>query len=78
MLHGAEASLALLEAVQTKLTENQRDLQREIDSLKEELRQNQDPNRMQLIQEMISVRACFCLIVCAPPNSKQAMAPLML
>ncbi|PCH36062.1 hypothetical protein WOLCODRAFT_108133 [Wolfiporia cocos MD-104 SS10] len=49
-----EASLGQLEAVQARLAENETELQREIDSLKEELRHNQDPSKMQLIQEMIS------------------------
>jgi hypothetical protein len=50
-----EASLSQLEVVQAKLAENERELQAEIDALQEELRQDQDPTRMQLIQEMISV-----------------------
>ncbi|KAH7923145.1 hypothetical protein BV22DRAFT_1196908 [Leucogyrophana mollusca] len=49
-----EASLSQLETVQANLAQNQRDLQREIDSWKAELRRDQDPTRMQLIQEMIS------------------------
>ncbi|KAH9944691.1 Vps53-like protein [Amylocystis lapponica] len=49
-----EASLGQLEAVQARLADNERELQREIDSLKAELRRDQDPSRMQLIQEMIS------------------------
>lgn len=51
-----EESLAQLEAVQARLAQNERDLQSEIASLHEEHRREQDPNRMQLIQEMISVR----------------------
>jgi hypothetical protein len=54
---GTEASLSQLETVQAKLSQNERDLQDEIDALKKELRHDQDPNRMQMIQEMISV--CF-------------------
>jgi len=54
---GAEASLSQLEAIQARLSQNERDLQCEIDALREELRHDQDPNRMQLIQEMISVRS---------------------
>lgn len=50
-----EAALGQLEAVQSRLAENERALQSEIDSLRAELRKDQDPNRMQLIQEMISV-----------------------
>ncbi|EIW62635.1 uncharacterized protein TRAVEDRAFT_160554 [Trametes versicolor FP-101664 SS1] len=49
-----EAALGQLEAVQARLAENERALQDEIDSLREELRRDQDPSRMQLIQEMIS------------------------
>ncbi|KAJ7217738.1 Vps53-like protein [Mycena pura] len=49
-----EASLAHIASVQTRLVENQQELQRAIDALQVELRQNQDPTRMQLIQEMIS------------------------
>ncbi|KAH7913280.1 Vps53-like protein [Hygrophoropsis aurantiaca] len=49
-----EASLSQLETVQASLARNQHDLQQEIDSLKAELRRDQDPTRMQLIQEMIS------------------------
>ena len=50
-----EAALGQLEAVQAKLAQNERELQDEIDALREELRKDQDPSRMQLIQEMISV-----------------------
>ncbi|KAJ7268661.1 Vps53-like protein [Mycena haematopus] len=49
-----EASLAHIASVQARLIENQRELQREIDALQAELKQNQDPTRMHLIQEMIS------------------------
>ncbi|KII92548.1 hypothetical protein PLICRDRAFT_37313 [Plicaturopsis crispa FD-325 SS-3] len=49
-----EASLGNIAAVQARLTQTEHDLQREIDSLQQELRRNQDPGRMQLIQEMIS------------------------
>jgi len=51
-----EASLGELEAVQQRLADNERQLKAQIDELTEELKTNQDPNRMQLIQEMISVR----------------------
>ena len=51
-----EASLGELEAVQQRLVENEREMKAQIDELTEELKANQDPNRMQLIQEMISVR----------------------
>ncbi|KAJ7495902.1 Vps53-like protein [Mycena galericulata] len=49
-----EASLAHIASVQARLVENQMELQREIDALQAELKQNQDPTRMHLIQEMIS------------------------
>ncbi|KAK7473107.1 Vacuolar protein sorting-associated protein 53 [Stygiomarasmius scandens] len=49
-----EASLAHIEAVQAKLAEDQRAIQNEIDILREQLKRNQDPDRMQMIQEMIS------------------------
>ncbi|KAJ7085845.1 Vps53-like protein [Mycena crocata] len=49
-----EASLAHIASVQARLVENQTELQREIDALQVELKQNQDPTRMHIIQEMIS------------------------
>ncbi|KAF7315688.1 hypothetical protein MIND_00084400 [Mycena indigotica] len=49
-----EASLAHISSVQATLIESQHELEREIQALQEELKQNQDPARMQLIQEMIS------------------------
>ncbi|KAH9942364.1 Vps53-like protein [Epithele typhae] len=49
-----EAALGQMEAVQARLAQNERELQAEIDALREELRKDQDPSRMQLIQEMIS------------------------
>ncbi|KAF9243086.1 Vps53-like protein, partial [Melanogaster broomeanus] len=48
-----EASLNQLEVVQAKLAQDERELQGEIDALQEELKRDQDPTRMQLIQEMI-------------------------
>lgn len=48
--------MAHIASVQARLVESQRNLQREIDALQVELKQNQDPTRMHLIQEMISVR----------------------
>ena len=53
----AEASLGELEAVQQRLSESERQMNAQIDELTEELKTNQDPDRMQLIQEMISVRS---------------------
>ena len=52
----AEASLGELEAVQQRLADSERQMKAQIDELAEELKANQDPNRMQVIQEMISVR----------------------
>ncbi|KAM5534575.1 hypothetical protein V8D89_011779 [Ganoderma adspersum] len=49
-----EAALGQLEAVQARLAQSERKLQAEIDALREELRKDQNPSRMQLIQEMIS------------------------
>ena len=51
-----EASLESLQDVQTQLADTQHQLQEEIDSLQAELKRNQDPERMSIIQEMISVR----------------------
>ena len=50
-----EASLGHIDAVQGRLVQNELDLQHEIDLLQDELKRDQDPGRMQLIQEMISV-----------------------
>lgn len=52
-----EASLGELEVIQQRLADNEREIKAQIDELTEELKANQDPNRMQLIQEMISVRS---------------------
>lgn len=51
----SEAALAHTEVIQARLAESQREVQREIDELQAELKLHQDPNRMQSIQEMISV-----------------------
>lgn len=57
-----DASLAHIDAVNSRLSETQVSLQDEIDSLQRELSTNQDPEKMQLIQEMISVRSALeCL-----------------
>lgn len=50
-----EESLGQLDLVQAQLAKDEQDLQNEIAQLQEELRLQQDPGRMQLIQEMISV-----------------------
>lgn len=50
-----EASLAHIDGINAHLAETQHQLQNEIESLQLELRRSQDPERMQLIQEMISV-----------------------
>jgi hypothetical protein len=57
MMWNIEGALAQIELVQARLAETQSALQKEIDLLKAELRRDQDPERMQLIQEMISVRS---------------------
>ncbi|KDR67572.1 hypothetical protein GALMADRAFT_79772 [Galerina marginata CBS 339.88] len=49
-----EASLAHLEAVSARLAETHQELQKEVDALQAELRISQDPERMSVIQEMIS------------------------
>lgn len=50
-----EASLEKLQDVQSQLADTQQQLQEEIDGLQAELKRNQDPERMTIIQEMISV-----------------------
>ncbi|KAG6877048.1 hypothetical protein C0993_010734 [Termitomyces sp. T159_Od127] len=49
-----EESLAHLDFVSTRLADTQQQLQKEVDALQDELRRSQDPEKMQLIQEMIS------------------------
>ncbi|KAI0030938.1 Vps53-like protein [Vararia minispora EC-137] len=49
-----EGSLGNLDAVQVKLAQDERSLANEIEELQEELRLQQDPGKMQVIQEMIS------------------------
>ncbi|KAF4621282.1 hypothetical protein D9613_000203 [Agrocybe pediades] len=49
-----EASLAHLDAVSARLTETHQELQKEVDQLQAELSISQDPERMSVIQEMIS------------------------
>ncbi|KAH6906364.1 Vps53-like protein [Coprinopsis sp. MPI-PUGE-AT-0042] len=49
-----EAALGKLDEVNAQLAETQKELQAEVDSLQAELRRNQDPDRMSVIQEMIS------------------------
>ena len=50
-----EASLVHLEVVSSQLAETQQELQKEVDALQSELKISQDPERMSIIQEMISV-----------------------
>lgn len=52
-----EESLVEIDAVQRRLNEDQLTLQAEISELQEDLQHEQEPNRMQAIQEMIAVRA---------------------
>ncbi|KAJ2919921.1 hypothetical protein MD484_g444, partial [Candolleomyces efflorescens] len=49
-----EASLERLDEVGAQLAATHRQLQEEVDSLQEELKRSQDPDRMSIIQEMIS------------------------
>ncbi|KAL1705298.1 Vps53-like protein [Schizophyllum commune] len=49
-----EASLANLESVRKSLADGQAALEREIAGLREDLKREQDPSKMQLLQEMIS------------------------
>ena len=44
-----------MENVQTRLARDADEMQAEVDVLRDELRKHQDPQKMQLIQEMISV-----------------------
>ena len=50
-----EASLSQIESVRKHLEEDERTLQEEINRLRAELEESHDPQRMQSIQEMISV-----------------------
>lgn len=61
----AEESLARLDTVRTQLAAQQKEIQDEIDALRLELRRDQDPNRLQTIQELIAV-SCPCLLGMAP------------
>ena len=58
--HCTEESLGQIEAVQARLAQDEIELRREIEALRAELKRDQDPNRMQLIQETISV--CVLLL----------------
>jgi hypothetical protein len=51
-----EASLGGIASTQARLKDDQAALQQEIDTLQDELRRDQDPARMQIIQELIAVR----------------------
>src|ERR1700722_18603919 len=53
----AESSLGSIDQVQARLADNERDVRHEIEELKVQLKQNQDPEMMLLIQETISVRS---------------------
>ncbi|KAG6819237.1 hypothetical protein H0H93_013895 [Arthromyces matolae] len=63
-----EQSLAHLDFVTAQLADTQQKLQAEIDSLQHELRQSQDPEKMQLIQEMISVNARYSSLISTDKN----------
>jgi hypothetical protein len=54
--NGAEASLSHVNDVQARLAESQREIEEEIAVLHAQLKESQDPTRMHLIQEMLSVR----------------------
>ena len=58
LVESTEAALSSLEFIQKKLRDDQQALQEDINLLRDELHQHQDPERMQCIQELISVR-CF-------------------
>lgn len=51
----SEASLGQIDIIQGQMARDELELRREIDLLQEDLKRSQDPGRMQLIQEMISV-----------------------
>jgi hypothetical protein len=53
-----------LDAVQEQLAQDEQDLQDEIAGLQDELRLQQDPGKVQLIQEMISV--CLDAYILSP------------
>lgn len=69
-----EASLAHLEVVSSRLAETQQELQKEVDALQSELKISQDPERMSVIQEMISVNyfimPCFGIILIVSPTGR--------
>lgn len=69
-----EASLAQVESIQARLAEQQQRLQDEIHLLRAELKANQDPGRMHLIQEMISVRRHPNFLLSSAPMLFQGLA----
>ena len=54
--------MAETEALQIKIHDDQLQLQKEVNVLQAQLKQSQDSNKMQLIQELISVSLDFELI----------------
>ena len=54
-LYTLEASLANTETAQAKLVDSQKEVLNEVEKLRAQLVENQDPNKMQVIQEMIGV-----------------------
>ena len=54
--------MAHIESVNQQLNERQEKLREEINKLEDELKKNQDPERMSLIQEMISVSPARILL----------------
>lgn len=61
--------MAHIESVNQKLNERQGKLREEINKLEDELKKNQDPERMSLIQEMISVSPARNLLCRCPLNA---------
>lgn len=53
---GAEEALERLDAIQHRLQSDRVEIQNELDVLFDELQKSQDPDQMQIIQELISVR----------------------
>lgn len=69
---GIEASLGHLDAVSARLAETRVELQKEVDLLQAELRVSQDPERMLVIQEMISV-CNFSISLCSSSVLKKEL-----
>lgn len=59
-----ESSLERLEIIQLQLREEEAALQKELSVLMDELQRDQDPERMQIIQELISVSFSWPYFTC--------------